>query len=185
MLTDDYTLAILPLACLIAEKPVTAPSIYHKVLRSGVLGYQLYTYHNLVRARFSEQVEQRVRERQLALLSHLGEFGPLLAIINDAVDIGAVTTPTSQGEVVTPVEMTVALALLLGLPESLHYVTHPGQRGEEIARMSPEIDWYFADLLAHGRREMVEIFATLVDKATQGSATDSGVRKRLHPAAAL
>ena len=113
---------------------------YHEVLRSGALGYQLYTYHKLVRTRFGEQTEQRVRERQLDMLSHLGEFGPMLAMIDEAVDIGSVTTSTSQGEVVTPVEMTVALALLLGLPESVHYATNPGQQIEQIAKMPLELD---------------------------------------------
>ncbi len=170
MLTDDYILAILPLACLMADKPgigkccrmVEGQAAYHEVLRSGVFGYQLYTYHKLVQARFGEPAAQRVRGQQLDMLSHLGAFAPMLDMINEAVDIGTVVTATSQGEVITPVEMTVALSMLLGLPESVHYVTDPGQRAEQIARMPPEIDWCFADLLAHGRREMVSVSEALL-----------------------
>ncbi len=181
LLTDDYTLAILPLATLLAEKPGIEQcsartgkdlSLYHGVLRTGTIGYQLYIYLGLVRGRFGEQVWQKVRERQLGILSPVDEFGLMLDMIEAAVDIGAVITSTAQGEVVTPVEMTVALTLLLGLPESVHYVTRPEQRAEQIARMPPEIDWYFADLLAHGRREIVGVFDTLVSEPVREPDAD-------------
>ncbi len=166
MLIDDYTLAILPLTCLLTENPEIGQccvrtgkdqTAYHKVMRTGVLGYQLYAYHGLVRNQYGEKIEEGVRAYHVDMLSHIGEFGPLLAIIDDAVGIGSVITSTSQGEITTPVEMNVALALLLGLPVSPHYVTNPARRPEQITLMAPEIDWYFADLLAHSRREMLRI----------------------------
>lgn len=171
-MNDDYILAILPLASLIAENPgidqcyaLTCDDLrdYHKVLRSGVLGYKLYTYHKLVRIRFGPRIERQVRTHHLDILSEICEFSPVLDIIDDAVHIGTITTSTSLGEVVTSVEMTVALALLLGLPESLHYATSPGQQAAQIAQMPAEIDSCFADLLAHGRREMVRTFEGLVE----------------------
>jgi len=166
LLIDDYTLAILPLASLLAEDPGIGQYCaktgkdqvaYHGVLRSGVLGYQLYAYHGLVRKRYGEQIEERVRDCHIGILSHIGDFGPMLAMIDDAAGIGTVITPTSQGEIMTPIEMNVALALLLGLPGSPHYVTSPARRPEQITQMAPEIDWYFADLLAHSRREILRI----------------------------
>jgi len=171
LLSDDYTLTILPLACLMAENTEVEQycarasedsAAYHEVLRSGVLGYKLYTYHNLVRAWFGVQVEQRVRDHHLDMLSHIAAFAPMMTIIDGAVHVGAVTTSTLQGDVVTPVEMNVALALLLGMPESANYASSPGQQIAQITRIPPEIDCYFAGLLAHGRREMVRTFEAMM-----------------------
>ena len=67
--------------------------------------------------------------------------------------------------------MTVALALLLGLPESVHYVTSPAQRSVQIARMPLDIDWCFAELLGQGRCEITRVFQTLVDEPESGSGS--------------
>ena len=170
LLTDDYTLAILPLARLLVEDKGVGQccasagrhgAAYRRVLETGLLGYRLYTYHGLVRERFGSNVGQRVRERHISMLSHVEELGAALALIEGAVGIGTVTTSTPLGEIVTPVEQNVALALMLGLPGSPHYVTRPSQRAGQLLRMAPEIDWCFTDCLASGRREMNETFAAL------------------------
>ena len=166
MLIHDYTLAILPLAGFLTESPGIGQYCaktgkdqegYRRVMRAGVLGYQLYAYYVLVRNLYGEKIEKGVRDYHVDILSHIGELGPMLSIIDDAVGIGSVITPTSQGEIKTPVEMNVALALVLGLPGTPHYVTNPARRSEQITLMAPEIDKYFACLLAHSRREMIKI----------------------------
>ena len=169
MPTDDYTLAILPLARLLGENEgiglCLASAGYGQtcrgVLQSGVLGYQLYTYYGLVRSRFGQDVEHKVRSRHTGMFSHVGELASMLEMIDGAVRIGTVVTPTALSEVATPVEMNVALALLLGLPGSPHYVTEPGQRAAQATQMVAEIDWCFAECLARARRGMTGVFAAL------------------------
>jgi hypothetical protein len=170
--TDDYTLAILPLGHLMNENDTGIPccewapgeqEAYSKVIHAGLLGYRLYTYHALVRKYFGGDTVQRVRDHHLEMLGHIHELRSLLAIIDEAAEIGAVTTQTELGEVTSSVEMNVALALLLGYPESPHYVTRPKQRSVQITRMTPEIDWHFADCLACAGREIRSHFSRLAD----------------------
>ena len=84
------------------------------------MGYRLHTYHRLVEKNHGQETAQRVYERHLEMFGSGQALGNLLAIISSAVAIGAVTTPTRLGEITTAVEMNVALALLLDIPESPH-----------------------------------------------------------------
>ena len=172
MQSDDYTLAILPLHHLMSENDSGNPccewapgeqKVYSEVIHAGLLGYRLYTYHGLVREYFGGDMVQRVRDHHLKMLGHIRELRSILSIIDEAVEIGAVTTQTELGEVTSPVEMNVALALLLGYPGSPHYVTRPKQRSLQITRMTPEIDWHFAECLACASREIRFDFSRLAD----------------------
>jgi hypothetical protein len=170
LLTDDDTLVILPLAHLLGgyEGEGDCPGLtagereaYRAVFTAGMLGYRLHTYHGLVRAGFGPAVERQVRERHTGMFAPAIELPPLLGIIEGAVGVGEVNTPTRLGEVVTPVEMNVALALLLGLPGSPHYVTEPGQRVSQARSMAADVDWWFADSLACARQDMIATFIGL------------------------
>ena len=166
---DDYTLAVLPLASLLGDsmEGERCPGIveygpaYRRVVDAGMFGYRLYTYHGLVRAGYGPAIERKVRERHRGMFAPVVALESLLLMIEAAVGIGEVTTPTRLGAVVSPVEMNVALALLLGYPDSPHYVTGPGQRVAQTHRMAPEIDCCFAGCLARGRQEMTGTFASL------------------------
>ena len=171
-MTDDYTLAILPLARVKGENKGIDRccdgagkngQAYRGVLESGVLGYQLHTYHGLVRDWFGETSGHEVRERHIGMFRHVQNLGHMLTMIEGAVGIGAVTSRTVQGEVVTPVEMNVALALLLGLPESPHYVTLPEQRSVQVSRMELEIDWCFSQSLIRGREVIADTFVPIFE----------------------
>jgi hypothetical protein len=167
--TDDYTLAILPLAGLLGNGTAgeRCPGIeaygpaYHGVVDAGMFGYRLYTYHAMVRAGYGQDVERKVRERHTDMFAPVVELAPLLVMIRSAVGVGEVITPTPRGEVVTPVEMNVALALLLGYPDSPHYVTGPQRRAAKTHGMAPDIDWCLAACLARGRQEMIGMFDSL------------------------
>jgi hypothetical protein len=58
--------------------------------------------------------------------------------------------------------MNVALALLLGLPESPDYAATAARRAEQIARMQPEIDWRLAHCLTCAREEIKNTFPPMV-----------------------
>lgn len=193
MLTDDYSLALLPLARLLGEQENTGLCLasarfdraYRGVLQTGVLGYQLYTYYGLVQTRYGQEVERNVRDYHIGMFSHVDELASMLEMIDGAVRIGAVITSTALNEVTTPVEMNVALALLLGLPESPHYVTDPGQRLAQITLMVPEIDWCFADCLVRARKGMIEVFSALTGMldSTGMCVTDKATSMKLCPQA--
>lgn len=169
MLTDDYTLAVLPLASLLDNGTAGEPCpgvdaygpAYRGVVDAGMFGYRLHTYHALVRANYGQDVGRKVCERHTDMFAPVFELAPLLVMIQAAAGVGEVITPTPLGEVVTPVEMNVALALLLGYPGSPHYASGPERRVAQMHRMAPEIDWCLASCLARGRQEMTGVFASL------------------------
>jgi hypothetical protein len=79
-------------------------------------------------------------------------------MIEQSVSIGEVTTATHLGEVTTPVEMNVALALLLGYPGSPHYQVNSGQRVEQGSEIAPEIDRLLCDCLVRANQELITAF---------------------------
>lgn len=183
MSVDDYTLAILPMASLsggIGQSWQYCAgnggdwTRYRDILETGLLGYRLHTYHRLVEKNHGQETAQRVYERHLEMFGSGQALGNLLAIISSAVAIGAVTTPTRLGEITTPVEMNVALALLLDIPESPHYVTRPELRSGQIALMMPELDCRFADCLARAREEMVRVYDWLMAMPGMANGSSAG-----------
>jgi len=177
LLTDDDTLVILPLAHLLGgyEGEGDCPGLtadereaYREVCAAGVLGYRLHTYRGLVAAAWGAATAARIQQRHLALLAHRQDLGALLEMIEQSVRIGEVTTATHLGEVTTPVEMNVALALLLGYPGSPHYQVNPGRRTGQGSEIAPEIDRLLCDCLVRARREMFGDFSGLFSSSDDG-----------------
>ncbi len=163
MLTDDDTLVILPLAHLLGgyEGEGSSPGLtadgreaYREVFAAGVLGYRLHTYRGLVAAAYGAATAARIQQRHLALFAHRPDLGALLEMIEQSVRIGEVTTSTRLGEVTTPVEMNVALALLLGYPGSPHYQVNAGRRTGQGSEIAPDVDRLLCDCLVRARQEL-------------------------------
>jgi hypothetical protein len=153
---------------------------YREVFVTGVRAYQQYTYLELVGWTYGRDVAHEVEVLQRRLL----EFptgsdngtGQALSLIESALETLPVSAATRSGEIAIPIEMNVALALLLGLPESPDYVSTAAQRLEQIARMQPEIDWCLAHCLTRGREEIKNVFlpafSRLVETAGDSTACD-------------
>ena len=179
LLTDDDTLVILPLAHLLGgyEGEGDCPGLtadgreaYREVCAAGVLGYRLHTYRGLVAAACGAATAARIQQRHLALLAHRQDLGALLAMSELSVRIGEVTPSTRLGEVTTPVEMNVALALLLGYPGSPHYQVNAGRRTEQGSEIAPDVDGLLCVCLVRARRELSRALSGLFNPGEAGVA---------------
>jgi len=146
--------------------------VYRDVFCVGIRAYQLLTYLKLVREHYGRGVASQVSSYQQRLLEmEAGGYITLytLDLINDALDSGTVAADTEQGIIDIPIEMNVALSLLLGVASSPHCVSHPDQRHAEIGNIDLDIDWRLSNCLARARDEMQKVFAPLL------ACIDSGV----------
>ena len=179
-----YSLAALPVEYLARQDALLermrlderASTPYREVFIMGARAYQQYTYLELVHQTYGRAVAQQVEVHQHRLLDfaiHRGQCSEqLLNLIKGALDTPAVSAATREGEIEIPIEMNVALALLLGLPESPDYVATSARRAEQIVRMQPDIDWRLAHCLSHAREEMKHSFLP-VFACLEGEAGDS------------
>jgi hypothetical protein len=153
---------------------------YREVFVTGVRAYQQYTYLELVGWTYGRAVAHEVEVLQRRLLEFTtgsgNGTGQALSLIESALETLPVSAATRSGEIAIPIEMNVALALLLGLPESPDYVSTAAQRFEQIARMQPEIDWCLAHCLTRAREEIKNVFLPafprLVETAGDSTACD-------------
>jgi hypothetical protein len=182
-----YSLAALPIeyltrqAALLERMRVDARTFkpYREVFITGTRAYQQHTYLELVRWTYGRTVARQVEVHQQRLLEFTTGRGhrskQALDLIEGALDTLAVSAATREGEIEIPIEMNVALALLLGLPESPDYAATAARRTEQISRMQPEIDWRLAHCLTCAREEMkntfLPVFACFDRNAGQRTAT--------------
>lgn len=182
-----YSLAALPVDYLTRQEALLermrvderAFTPYREVFITGTRAYQQHTYLELVRWTYGRAVAYQVEGHQHRLLDFTTGRGrcieQALGLIEGALATRAVSAATHQGEIEIPIEMNVALALLLGLPESPDYVVTAERRAEQIARMQPEIDWRLAHCLSCAREELeaafLPVFAGLEGNAGDRTAT--------------
>jgi hypothetical protein len=182
-----YSLAALPVeyltrqAALLGRMHVDEEAFrpYREVFITATRAYQQHTYLELVQWTYGRTVARQVEVHQRRLLEFTtgsgSSIGRALGLIEGALETPVVSAATREGEIEIPIEMNVALALLLGLPESPDYVITAGRRAEQITRMQPEIDWRLAHCLSCAREEMkssfMPVFTCLEDNAAGGIAT--------------
>jgi hypothetical protein len=169
-----YSLAALPVEYLSRQEALLGRmhidegvlNPYRDVFITGTRAYQQHVYLELVRCTYGRTVAQQVAVHQHRLLEfstgRVGCAEQALGLIEGALDTRVVSADTREGEVQIPIEMNVALALLLGLPESPDYAATVAQRAEQIVRMQPEIDWRLAHCLTCAREEMENTFLPMV-----------------------
>ena len=151
---------------------------YHEIFITGVRAYQQFAYLELVGWTYGRAVARQVEAHQRRLLEFAtgagDEMGQALHLIEIALDTRTVSAATREGEVTIPIEMNVALALLLGMPQSPDYASTPARRAEQITRMQSEIDWRLAHYLACAREEIrtafLPAFTCLDDDPLRGIA---------------
>jgi len=180
-----YSLAALPVDYLTRQEDLLARmhvdegalNPYREVFITGTRAYQQYAYLELVRWTYGRAVAQQVAVHQHRLLEFTTGrercVEQALDLIEGALDTRAVSAATPEGEIEIPIEMNVALALLLGLPESPDYAATAARRAAQIVCMQPEIDWRLARCLMCAREEMETTFLPMVARlegATGGDA---------------
>jgi hypothetical protein len=179
-----YSLAVLPIDYLdrlgdpfetiCAPKDID-PS-YQGVFSDGIRAYQLTTYLMLVRAHYGRGVANQIGNYQQRLLQPDGEapntITTALELVRGALGSSSVTADTDHGKLDIPIEMNIALALLLGMHNSPHFSTRPEQRAAQASRMGMDIDWSLSQCLTHAREEMQRVFAPLLACIESGVHVD-------------
>jgi len=143
------------------------------VFSAGIRAYQLTTYLELVRERYGRGVANQIGHYQRRLLQP-GSAGPnaittAIDLVCGALESKSVTADTSHGSIDIPIEMNIALALLLGMPGSPHFAARAEQRAAQVTSMGMDLDWSLSQCLIHAREEIKKIFSPLL------ACVDSGV----------
>jgi hypothetical protein len=149
--------------------------VYRDVFSSGIRAYQLVTYRGLVREHYGRGVANQVSTYQHRLLEKEpggGSLGHSVRLVNEALESDTVAADTDRGRVEIPIEMNVALSLLLGAHTSPHYVTHPEDRYTEIGSMDMDVDWTLSKCLSRARENMQNVFNPLLTSINSGVRID-------------
>ena len=177
-----YSLAVLPVDYLDRlgdpfEMAAAAKDIdpsYQSVFSTGIRAYQLTTYLKLVRAHYGRGVANQIGNYQLRLLQPDGDapsdIMTAIELVRGALESKSVTADTGHGSIDIPIEMNIALALLLGMHSSPHFSTCPDQRFEQANSMGMDIDWSLSQCLTHAGEEIERVFSPLL------ACIESGVR---------
>jgi hypothetical protein len=146
------------------------------VFSAGIRAYQLAAYLQLVRAQYGRAVAGNIGNFQRRLLQTAGNdaCGILKAIelVSGALATESVTADTGHGSIDIPIEMNVAIALLLGMPDSPHFAARPDQRATRLKNMGTDVDWSLSQCLIHAREEIEKVFSPLLDCINSGVRID-------------
>lgn len=186
---DAYELAMLPIAHMVTQSDPferycsqagMLTGAYRDVVNNGIQGYQLYSYLALIGIYYGEDTRQLVRSYQLPVFD-AGEtnreaLGNILDVIEAAMGTRGVKVMTDSGEFQVPVEMNVALALLLDMPCSPDYVPEVSMRDARISSMGIDVDWHLADCLASAREEIINTWSATLAHCNTGDIGVAGKR---------
>lgn len=173
---DAYQIAMLPIAYLSGrDEPfdryrnstMVLDEAYRDVVNAGTWAYQLHTYLALVNSRFGREIQRIVREYQLIILDREAGAGAATRKTFDLIETALVMRPmevaTRQGTIEVPVEMSVALLMLLDIRESPHYVADPAMRDAQAGRLESDVDWNFATFLSRAREDVIAMFSPMLE----------------------
>ena len=149
--------------------------VYKDVFATGIKAYQLVIYRKLVREHYGRGVAHQVGQYQQRLLEREPGGRSLrhsVRLIDAALGSETVAAETDQGRVEIPIEMNVALSLLLGADSSPHCASHPDDRGTEISSMDLDVDWVLANCLSRAREHMQNVFTPLLGCINSGVRVD-------------
>jgi hypothetical protein len=139
---------------------------YRDLFTSSVWVYSLHAYVALVREHMGDEVAEAVWSRQREMLDQAeARAGQSLEsafrLIDGALDSGGGSPGDPEDTIRVLPETRVALALLLGMPESPAYVSRIDERSERIRTM--QVEGYLARCLFQAREELLaacsELFA--------------------------
>ena len=142
---------------------------YRDVTITSLWVYLLYTYHGLVRRRFGTATEARVREYQREIFNDEqpgsgDDIMTALELVDGAVRAGVQIEPDWSIQFKLPAELAVALALLLGLPESPDYRSRKPKPSDYAVHRMPGVDWRLARVLTRAKKELTRTFSPVIEK---------------------
>lgn len=163
-------LAWLPLAFMVEQDAqqtgctavADADAAYHEMMTTGCWVYQLYSYYGMVRRRFGEEVAKQVQELQCEIFEREqpgagAAIISALQLVEIALHASVVGGKAGSAFVALPAELSVALALLMGLPESPDYYADGKGDDRPVYRVAG-IDERLASLLEKSKHALLEAF---------------------------
>ena len=141
---------------------------YRDVITTSLWVYSLNSYHGLVRSRFGGDTEARVREYQRGIFNdeQPGSGDAMitaLGLVECALRVGVGSDPDWRISFKMRAELAVALALLLGLPDSPDYRSRKPKPADYTVHRMPGVDWRLARVLARGQKEIIKTFSHIID----------------------
>lgn len=186
---DAFELATLPIVHLMSQSDPFdryckqtggLTGAYRELVNNGVWGYQLYNYLALIGVYFGEDTRQQVRGYQLTLFNpdaaNRDALDNILGVIEAAMGTRGVKVSTGNGDFQVPVEMNVALALLLDMPCSPDFAPDASMRNARITSMGIDVDWLLADCLASAREEVINTWSATIAHCTAADRGHAGRR---------
>lgn len=142
---------------------------YSDVITTSLWVYLLYTYHGMVRTRLGSATKDRVREYQRDIFNdeHPGSGDAIIAaleLVECALRAAVEHDPDWSIPFKMPAELAVALALLLGLPDSPDFRSRKPKPADYAVHRMPGVDWRLARVLARGQQEIIKTFSPIIDK---------------------
>jgi len=134
---------------------------YHDVVLAGLWVYLLHASHDLVRDRFGSGTVRQVRAIQREIFNRQEPDSgdaiiDALDLVERALGVDMHSDPDRTIPFKMPAELAVALALLLGLPDSPDYRSRHAKLSDYAVHRMPGVDWRLARVLGKGRQLITE-----------------------------
>ncbi len=147
------------------DQPVILNS-YRDLFFTSVWVYPLHAYIALLRKQLGAEVADAVWSRQRAMFDEIDtgvsqSIDAAFMLIDSALDPGRVGSDESEDSVEVAPETRVALALLLGMPESPDYASGMDERSERIRTMQTEAEGCLARSLVRAREALLDACSEL------------------------
>jgi len=139
---------------------------YRNLFASSVWVYTLHAYLGLVREQMGAGVASTVWLRQRDMLDEVdagsGEsMESAFKLIDAALDMNRIHSDELETNIRILPETRVALALLMGMPESPDYASCIYDRSNRIRTMQAEVESYLAHCISHARKELLAACSVL------------------------
>lgn len=156
---------------------------YEDLIHTSVIGYQLFTYLQLIGQKFGPEIARIVREHQIIAINRLpdqmgDQISELLQMIHRAHE-SAIKNPMKvpgHPDVDVPIEWRIALTLLyFDMKDSPYYLPIERRKAETLPEIRDGLDRVLAMCLAYGKDNAVEVFGPMVQLMEFKPETVSGL----------
>ncbi len=147
---------------------------YRDLFASSVWVYSLHSYLALVREKLGEEVAEAVWSRQRNMFDE-AEAGAgqsmesAFMLIDAALTLPRFGMGEREAAINVPPEIRVALALLLGMPESPDFASGMDERSERVRTMQAEVEGRLACCLLHARAALLAACSNLFEHNRNGA----------------
>jgi len=142
-------------------------SPYYDLINTGLWSYQLYTYLELLEQMFGKHIKTEVSDWLLDMLNANNQAGDRLetvfALIKHVKQASKATIETGYGLSSVPVEMSIALAMLVELPESPDFAVSTGDRQTRIRLINADVDQNFAASLKRAANDVYDVLLPVLE----------------------